>query len=181
MPVSRACVKTQLLEPEFYAVGENTSQTTVLNYIEPKNFPSRTKTWSHKGTPRGKTKMQWRMLQNCHLSPGNTLEAEAVPCHSVPTPCALSRGSYSDVLMAQVDIKAEFGGGIRESFPSVGSHRVPPVFLEHTLGAAWQSSALTKHCATRQAVAQGVGKTFSSGIGPQLCRLRCSYGLCHPV
>lgn len=36
MPVSRACVKTQLLEPEFYAVGANMSQTTVLNYIEPK-------------------------------------------------------------------------------------------------------------------------------------------------
>lgn len=92
--------------------------------------------------------------------------------------CSLGRGA------TEVEVGAEFGGGIGEPFPSMRDRRAPPVFLELGPGAAWQggqSSALTRRCATGQAGAQGAGKTFASGIGPQPCRLRCSYGLCHPV
>lgn len=86
-------MKTQSLEPEFYAVGENVSQTTVLNYIEPKTSLSgqkREATKAHQGArlkcgeecyriatyPQG---TRWRQrLSPAPLSPCLVLFREAV-------------------------------------------------------------------------------------------------------
>lgn len=88
--------------------------------------------------------------------------------------------------MAQVEAGSggrvsHFGRGIREPFPSVSDCRAPRAVLEHAPGAAWLGGRARPWQGTVEAGAKGAGKTFTSGIALQLCRLRYSYGLCHPV
>lgn len=130
--------------------------------------------------------MQKRKLQKYHLSQRNTPEENAVSHFFFPIPCALLGQGVVSPRCCDCSCRGRKRGQssgriIRESFPSFLQGSTNIFRANFSAGhREEQTLFLTKHCDT-QARIQGAGKTSTSGIVPQPCRLRCSCGLCHPV